>query len=48
MTYAYEETQVPKEHYKKCLNKQYEELVETTVSVKLVETIYNGLSGLQK
>ncbi|MBS0949232.1 hypothetical protein JK159_02390 [Weissella minor] len=48
MTFAYQETKVPKEHYKKLLGKSYEELVETTVSVKLVETIYNGLSGLQK
>lgn len=48
ITYGYQETQVPKEHYKKALSTGYEELVSANVSVKLVETIYNMLNGLQK
>ena len=48
ITYGYQETQVPKEHYKKALSTCYEELVSANVSVKLVETIYNMLNGLQK
>ena len=48
ITYGYEETQVPKEHYKKVLSAGYEEIVSANVSVKLVETIYNMLNGLQK
>lgn len=48
ITYSYKETQVPKEHYKKALSAGYEEIVSANVSVKLVETIYNMLDGLQK
>lgn len=48
ITYGYEETQVPKEHYKKAPSADYEEIVSANVSVKLVETIYNMLNGLQK
>lgn len=48
ITYGYKETQVPKEHYKKALSAGYEEIVSANVSVKLVETIYNMLDGLQK
>lgn len=48
ITYGYKETQVPKEHYKKALSAGYEEIVSANVSVKLVETIYNILDGLQK
>lgn len=48
MTFLYKETKVPKEHYKKLLSKDYVEMVEANVSVKLVETIYNIISGLKK
>ncbi|MGK4064082.1 hypothetical protein AB0Y39_08465 [Weissella paramesenteroides] len=48
ITYGYQETKVPKEHYKKALGTGYEEMVSANVSVKLVETIYNMLIGLQK
>ena len=48
ITYGYKETQIPKEHYKKALSAGYEEIVSANVSVKLVETIYNMLDGLQK
>lgn len=48
LTYSYKETKVPAKHYKEALSTSYEEMVEANVSVKLVETIYNILSGLQK
>jgi hypothetical protein len=48
MTYGYKETKVPAKHYKDALSTGYEEMVEANVSVKLVDTIYNVLSGLQK
>lgn len=48
ITFGYQETQVPKEHYKKALSTGYEELVSANVNAKLVETIYNMLSDLQK
>ncbi|MFL2044312.1 hypothetical protein [Weissella hellenica] len=48
ITFGYKETQVPKEHYKKALSTGYEELVSANVNAKLVETIYNMLSDLQK
>ncbi|MBJ7689478.1 hypothetical protein HAU32_11060 [Weissella confusa] len=48
MTYNYKETKVPAKHYKEALSTGYEEMVEANVSVKLVDTIYNVLSGLEK
>lgn len=48
ITYGYQETKVPKEHYKKALGTGYEEVLSANVSAKLVETIYNMLIGLQK
>lgn len=48
MTYAYKETQVPAKHYKEMLGKQFEELMEASASVKLVEVLFSTLSSLQK
>jgi len=48
ITYLYKETKVPKKHYKEALSKGYEEMVEASVSVNLVNTIYTTLSALQK
>lgn len=48
MTYGYKETKVPAKHYKDALSTGYEEMVEANVSVKLVDMIYNVLSGPQK
>ena len=48
MTYLFEETKVPAKHYKEHLGKGFEEMVEASVSVSLVTTIYNTLSALKK
>ena len=48
MTYLFEETKVPAKHYKEHLGKGFEEMVEASVSVSLVNTIYNTLSALNK
>ena len=48
MTYLFEETKVPAKHYKEHLDKGFEEMVEASVSVSLVNTIYNTLSALNK
>lgn len=48
MTYLFEETKVPAKHYKEHLGKGFEEMVEASVSVSLVNTIYNTLSALKK
>lgn len=46
MTYGYNQTNVPKAHYKKLLSKPIQEAMEASVSVQLVDTIYNTLNGL--
>lgn len=46
MTYSYNQTNVPKSHYKKLLSKPIQEAMEASVSVQLVDTIYNTLNGL--
>ncbi|WP_349549736.1 MULTISPECIES: hypothetical protein [Leuconostoc] len=48
MTFNYKETKVPVSHYKKQLSKGFEEMVEASVSVSLVATIFNTLQALQK
>lgn len=48
MTFNYNETKVPVSHYKKQLSKGFEEMVEASVSVSLVATIFNTLQALQK
>ena len=48
MIYLFEETKVPAKHYKEHLGKGFEEMVEASVSVSLVNTIYNTLSALNK
>lgn len=48
LTYLYQETKVPKKHYKDQLNRGFEEMVESSVSVTLVNTILNTLLALQK
>ena len=39
MTYCYNETVVPKKHYKKLLTKQLEEVVADSVAVNMVNTV---------
>lgn len=48
ITYSYKETKVPAKHYKDALSTDYAEMLEANVSVKLVDTIYNMLAGLEK
>ncbi|WAM37751.1 hypothetical protein [Leuconostoc pseudomesenteroides] len=48
MTYLFNETKVPTSHYKTQLSKVFEEMVEASVSVSLVNTIFNTLQALQK
>ncbi|MFT9082672.1 hypothetical protein, partial [Leuconostoc pseudomesenteroides] len=48
MTYLFNETKVPTSHYKAQLSKGFEEMVEASVSVSLVNTIFNTLQALQK
>lgn len=48
MTYQYKETRVPKKHYKEMLSKGYEEIVEASVSINLVNTVHSTLASLQK
>lgn len=46
MTFCYKDTRVPATHYKKLLNKQYEELVEGSVAINLLNTYYKTLKTL--
>lgn len=48
MTHLFNETKVPTNHYKAQLSKGFEEIVEASVSVSLVNTIFNTLQALQK
>ena len=40
MTFSYKETKVPPAHYKKILNKSYEERVEDNIAVNLLNIYY--------
>ncbi len=46
MTYGYQETKVPAIHYKKLLDKSFEEVVESSVSINLVDTYFKTLKTL--
>lgn len=48
MTFQYQETRVPKKHYKKLLDVVFEEMIENSVSIKLVNTYYQTLETLFK
>lgn len=48
LTYGYKETKVPAKHYKDALATDYAEMIDANVSVKLVDTIFNVLAGLEK
>lgn len=48
MTFAYEQTRVPKKHYKQLLAKPIEELIADNVSLDLIETYFKTLQSLQK
>lgn len=48
LTYLYNETKVPKIHYKKQLDKAEEELIESSVELNLVDTYYRTLEQLLK
>ena len=48
MTYQYKETRVPKAHYKKLLNTAFEEVVEKSVSINLVNTYFQTMQTLVK
>lgn len=46
MTYSYQETKVPTAHYKKLLDKSFEEVIESSVSINLVDTYFKTLKTL--
>lgn len=48
MTYAYNETRVPKSHYKKLLSKPIEELIESNVSINLIDVYYKTIKQLRE
>jgi hypothetical protein len=48
MTYCYNETVVPKKHYKKLLTKQLEEVVADSVTVDMVNAYYKTLAEFNK
>lgn len=48
MTYCYNETVVPKKHYKKLLTKQLEEVVADSVAVNMVNAYYKTLAKFNK
>lgn len=48
MTYCYNETVVPKKHYKKLLSKQLEEVVADSVTVNMVNAYYKTLTEFNK
>jgi hypothetical protein len=48
MTYCYNETVVPKKHYKKLLTKQLEEVVADSVTVNIVNAYYKTLAEFNK
>ena len=48
MTFLYNETRVPKKHYKKQLSVAVEEMIESSVEINLIETYYRTLEQLKK
>jgi len=46
MTYLYEETRVPKAHYKKLLNKQLEEMIADNVEINLLAPYITTIKAL--
>lgn len=48
MTFAYNETRVPKKHYKKLLEKAQEEIIESSVELNLIDTYYRTIEQLLK
>ncbi|BAN72688.1 hypothetical protein [Lacticaseibacillus paracasei] len=48
MTYCYEETNVPKKHYKKLLSKSIEEVYADSVSLEMTNNYYKMLLSLNK
>lgn len=48
MTYCWNETVVPKKHYKKLLTKQLEEVVADSISVSMVSAYYKTLAEFNK
>lgn len=48
MTFAYNETRVPKKHYKAILDKAQEEMIEGSVEINLIDTYYRTLEQLIK
>ncbi|HFC9195214.1 hypothetical protein [Enterococcus mundtii] len=48
VTFLYNETRVPKKHYKKQLSVAVEEMIESSVEINLIETYYRTLEQLKK
>ncbi|MGH1833180.1 hypothetical protein ABE871_17200 [Enterococcus gilvus] len=48
MTFSFQETQVPKKHYKELLSKTVEEVIAGSVEVNLIDTYYKTLEQLMK
>lgn len=48
MTYLFNETKVPKSHYKKLLEHTQEEAIESSVEINLIDTFYRTLEQLYK
>jgi hypothetical protein len=46
MTFAFQETRVPSKHYKDKLSKSFEEVVEDSVAINLLNTYYKTLKTL--
>ena len=48
MTFAYNETRVPKKHYKQLLDMAQEEIIESSVELNLIDTYYRTIEQLKK
>lgn len=48
MTYLYDETKVPKSHYKKHLTKGIEEIIEGSVEINFIDIYYRTMQQLKK
>lgn len=46
MTFCYEDTKVPAKHYKQMLSKSYEELIEDSVALNLLNLYYKTIKQL--
>lgn len=46
MTFLYKETRVPTKHYKDLLGKSFEEMVEDSVAINLLNTYFKTLKSL--